>query len=86
MVGTIFPARSYVLAKSFKVLDEPVQKSDVVVTGRPFIPPLQKITHSTDQIKATQSIEAPSASSATQPVESPSVTTVRAIAAHGPGC
>ena len=57
------------LAKSFTVPVKPVQKSDVVVTGIPFIPPVQKTTGATSQKKATQPVDAPGASTATQPVE-----------------
>ena len=68
------------LARSFQVLVEPVQKSDVVVTDRPFIPPVQQPTGVTCQKqssgaasqrevkKATQSVEAPTAVAATQTV------------------
>ena len=59
------------LAKSFTVSVEPVQKSDVVVTGRPFILLVQKSTGATGQMKATKPVEAPGASTATQPVEAP---------------
>ena len=57
------------LAKSFTVPVEPVQKSDVVVTGRPFIIPVQKTIDAIGQMKATQPVKVPSASTATQPVE-----------------
>ena len=74
------------LARSFTVPIEPVQKGDVVVTDRPFIPPVQQTTGVTGQKqptgqvqpagqremkKATQPVEAPSAGLATQPVEAP---------------
>ena len=76
------------LAKSFTVPVETVQNSDVVVTSRPFIPPVQKTTGATGQMKATQPVEALHASTAkqrveaagalitTQPVEAPRMTTV----------
>ena len=53
------------LAKSFTVLVELAQKSDVVATERPFIPPVQRITGVSGEM--TQE---------TQPVEAPVVTTV----------
>ena len=72
------------LAKSFTVPVEPVQKSVVTVTERPFIPPVQQPTGFTGQKQptretqiATQPIEAPGAVDvsgpviATQPVEAP---------------
>ena len=68
------------LARSFSVLVGPVQKGDVVVTDRPFIPPVQQTTSVTGQRqptgqmemkKATQPVEAPSAVTAIQPVELP---------------
>ena len=37
------------LAKRFSVLVEPVQKGDVVVTDRPFIPPVEQTTYVTSQ-------------------------------------
>ena len=66
------------LARSFSIPVEPVPKGDVVVTDRPFIPPVQQTTgvtsqrQSTSQMqmkKATQPVEAPGAVTATQPVE-----------------
>ena len=69
------------LARSFAVPVEPVQNGDVVVTDRPFIPPVQQTTCVTGQRqttfatsqmemkKATQPVEAPGAATATQPVE-----------------
>ena len=66
-----------VLAKGFTAPVEPVQKTDEVVSERPFIPLVQKTTNATGQItQATQPIGAPSARLATQPVEAPSATTV----------
>ena len=74
------------LAKSFTVPIEPVQKSVVTVTGRPFIPPVQQPTGATGQKQptseketqiVTQPVEAPAAVDvsgpviATQPVEAP---------------
>ena len=74
------------LAKSFTVPVEPVQKSVVTVTERPFIPPVQEPTGVTGQKQptseretqiATQPVEAPGAVDvsgpviATQPVEAP---------------
>ena len=50
------------LARSFTVPVEPVQKVDMVVTGRPFIPPAQQTTGATSQIKmkkATQPMGPP---------------------------
>ena len=69
------------LAKSFTVPVELVQKSDVVVTGRPSFTPVQKTTGATSQMKATQPVETPGASTAgaligIQPVEVPGATTV----------
>ena len=75
------------LARSFQVPVEPVEKSDVVVTDRPFIPPVQQPTSVTSQKqssgaagqrevkKSTQPVEAPSALIATQPVEAPGTST-----------
>ena len=40
---------SRLVARSFQVPVEPVQKSDVVVTDRPFIPPVQQPTGVTGQ-------------------------------------
>ena len=71
------------LARNFQVLVEPVQKSDVVVTDTPFIPPTQQSTGVTGQKqsfgaasqgevkKATQPVEAPSAVFPTRLVEAP---------------
>ena len=71
------------LARSFSVLVEPVQKTDVVVTDKHFIPPVQQTTDFTGQKqsssaaslmemkKATHPVEAPGAASFTQPVEAP---------------
>ena len=69
------------LAKSFQVLVEPVKKSDVVVTDRPFIPPVQQATGVTgekqstggvtDVERATQPVQVPGAVLATRPVEAP---------------
>ena len=77
------------LAKSFTVLVESVKKTDVAVTERPFIPPVQQTTGTSGQMKkaiqpveahsastATQPIKARSALTATQPVEAPGATTV----------
>ena len=55
------------LAKSFTVTVKPVQKSDVVVTGKPFIPPVHKTTRTTGQMKATQPVDAPDATTVMQP-------------------
>ena len=55
------------LAKSFTVLVELVQKNDAVVNGRPFIPPVQKITGATGKMKATQPDEAPSVTTVMNP-------------------
>ena len=65
----------------FSVLVEPpVQKGDVVVTDRPFIPPVQQttgvngqrqLTGQMEMKKATQPVEAPAVVTATQPVEAP---------------
>ena len=41
------------LAKSFQVPVEPVKKSDVVVTDRPFIPPVQQATSVTGEKQST---------------------------------
>ena len=69
------------LAKSFQVPVEPVKKSDVVVTDRPFIPPVQQATgvtsekQSTDAEmeveRATQPVQVPGAVLATRPVDAP---------------
>ena len=59
------------LAKSFTVPVEPVQKSDVVVTDRPFIPPVQKTPGAIGQMKATQPVDGPGPCTATRPVEAP---------------
>ena len=60
---------------------EPIKKSDVVVTDRPFIPPVQQATgvngekQSTgaemDVERATQPVQVPDAVLATRPVEAP---------------
>ena len=71
------------LTRSFTVPVEPVQRGDVVVTDRPFIPLLQQITGVTGQRqptgqmemkKATQPVEAPGAVIATRPVEASGAT------------
>ena len=74
------------LAKSFSVPVEPVQKGDVVVIDRPFIPPVQPVTSIAGQMqpsgererqKDPQPVEAPGAVEvtgpmlATRPVEAP---------------
>ena len=69
------------LAKSFQVPVEPVKKAEVVVTDRPFIPPIQPgatgekqpsgAAGSSDVDKATQPVEVPGAVLATRPVEAP---------------
>ena len=69
------------LAKSFQVPVEPVKKSDVVVTDRPFIPPVQQATGvtgekqstgaETDVERATQPVQVPGAVLATWSVEVP---------------
>ena len=69
------------LAKSFQVPVEPVKKSDMVVTDRPFIPPVQQATGVTgekqstgavtDVERATQPVQVPGAVLATRPVEAP---------------
>ena len=76
MVRTFCPARSY-----FPGEVEPVKKSDVVVTDRPFIPPVQQATGvtsekqstgaETDIERATQPVQVPGAVLATRPVEAP---------------
>ena len=84
------------LASSFAVRVEPVQKSDVVVTDRPVIPPVQQPTgvageklsssaaSKMEMKKATQPVEAPGAVSATQPVEATgAVTATRPVEASG---
>ena len=76
------------LARSFSVPVEPVQKQDVVVSDRPFIPPVQQTTGVTGQKqytnasgqmeiqKATQTVEAVSAVRATRPkFEAPGTST-----------
>ena len=70
------------LAKSFQVPVEPVKKSEVVVTDRPFIPPTETgatgekqpsgAASSSDVDKATRPVEVPGAVLATRPVEAPS--------------
>ena len=74
------------LSKSFTVLIEPVQKTDVVVTERPFITPAQKTTGAICQMKkVTQPVETPDASTATQPVEaSGDLTSTQPVEAPGP--
>ena len=71
------------LDRSFAVPVEPVQKLDVVVTDRHFIPPVQQPTGVTSQKqssgaasqmevkKATQPVETLGAVTATQSVEAP---------------
>ena len=61
------------LATSFAVPVELLQRSDVVVTDRPFIPPVQQTAGVTGQKKATKPVEAASASTFTQPVEVPGI-------------
>ena len=45
------------LAKSFQVPVEPVKKSDVVVTDRPFIPPTQQSTGEKQSTSAEKEVE-----------------------------
>ena len=68
------------LSKSFQLLVEPVQSSNVVVSEKPFIPPAQQSTSQSPATgltgkkkkTATQPVEAPSVKKlATQPVEAP---------------
>ena len=77
-------SRLLFLARSFSVPVELVQKSDVMVTDRPFIPSVQQTTNVTghkantsatghlEVKKATQPVEAPGTLTATWPVEAPS--------------
>ena len=79
---------SMFLARSFQVPVEPVQKSDAVVTDRPFISTTQQPTGVTglkqssgtanqrELKKATQPVEAPGAVLATRSVEAPSASSV----------
>ena len=69
------------LAKTFQVPVELVQKSSVVVSDTPFIPPEQQsssqmsTTDATGQMKkAIQPVESPGALAATQPLEAPGAT------------
>ena len=57
------------LAKSFQVPVEPVKKSDVVVTDRPFIPPVQQATGVTSEKQSTGAET--DVERATQPVQVP---------------
>ena len=73
---------AFFLAKSFQVPVEPVKKSDVVVTDRPFIPPVQQATGVTGGKQSTgaeMGVER-----ATQPVQvSGAVLTIRPVEAPG---
>ena len=57
------------LARSFAV--EPVQKSDVVVTDRPFIPIVQQPTCFTGQKQSSGAVSQREVKKATHPVEAP---------------
>ena len=61
------------LARSFQVLVEPVQKSDVVVSDRPFIPPEQQSTGCTGQKLSSVAASKRDLEKPTQPVEAPDV-------------
>ena len=64
------------LARSFQVPVEPVQKSDVVVTDRPFIPSTQQPTGVTGQKQSSGAASQGEMKKATQPVEAPGTVTV----------
>ena len=68
------------LSKTFQLPVEPVQSSSVVVSEKPFVPPVEHSTHQSPTTgvtgkkkkSATQPVEAPGAKKlATQPVEAP---------------
>ena len=83
------------LSKTFQLLVEPVQSSNVVVSEKPFLPPAQQSTSQnpatgvTGKKKkaATQPVEAPGVKKlATQPVEAPGATlATRPVEAPGAG-
>ena len=57
------------LTRSFQVLVEPVQKHDVVVSDRPFIPPVQQTTSVTGQKASCSTTRQQERKKATQPVK-----------------
>ena len=59
------------LAKNFQVLVEPVKKSEVVITDRPFIPPAEQSTGATGQKQSSCAASKRDVDKATRPVEAP---------------
>ena len=56
------------LARRFQVSVDPVQKSDAVVTDKPFIPPVQQSTGFTGQRQSSGAATRSEVKKATQPV------------------